>query len=205
MSYITDRDRPLRYLIVLLFVIYILMIPVWVVFFKSDPNIFFKQYWQTKVFADTEMLFNFTQHANIDPMNMVVGDLILNVIAFIPFGVYLEILYHEAHVVPKALTVFFVSLFIEVLQFSLQFGSTDIVDLISNTLGGVIGIVVMRAIYSKRSVKAVMVLALIFTVLVGLGVAVHTVNAYFSLADYYNSEAYEAYLQKVQEYAGGTV
>ena len=26
-------------------------------------------------------------------------------------------------------------------------------------------------------------------VLVGLGVAIHTVNAYFSLADYYNSEA----------------
>ena len=195
---ITDRDRPLRYLIVLLFIIYLIVVPVWVVFFKSDPHIFFRQYWLTKQFADTEMLYGFTDYVNTNPFSIVVGDMVLNVLAFVPFGVYLEMLYHDKVMLPKILIIALVSIVIEVLQFSLQFGSTDIVDLISNTLGGIIGILAMRLIYSKKSVKVILVLALIFTAATCISVGVHTVNEYYSIQDYYNSEQYEIYLETVQ-------
>ena len=199
---ITDRDRPLRYLIFLLFIIYLIMIPVWVMFFKSETSIFFKQYWETKQFADTYMLDHFTEYANVNPLRIKVGDMVLNVIAFVPFGIYLDMLYHDHAVISKIMGMVFVSLMIEVFQFSLMFGSTDIVDLISNTLGGVIGLLIMRRIYSDKSVKIMLVIALVLTIVVALEIGIHTVNAYYSLADYYNSEQYELYLEKVQEMTG---
>jgi len=199
---ITDRDRPLRYLLVLLFVVYFLLIPVWVVFFKADPSIFFSQYWERKQFADTELLLNFSGYANLNPFNILIGDMVLNVIAFVPFGVYLEMLYHKNTVISKVMVIFFTSLFIEVLQFSLLFGSTDIVDLISNTLGGVIGILAMRKIHKDKTVKIILVLAIITTLIITIAVGIHTVNRYYSISDYYNSEAYQIYLDKVQQLSG---
>ena len=202
---ITDRDRPLRYLIVLLFVIYFLMIPVWVVFFKSDPCIFFPQYWETKEFANTEMLYNVTENINVNPIRMWVGDMILNVLAFVPFGVYLEMLYHDHHVLPRVLLIVLTSVIIEVLQFSLKFGSPDIVDLISNSLGGIIGLCSMRIIYSKKSVRVVLALAIVFTLATGIVVGIHTVNAYYSIQDYDNSAQYMEYLEAVQDLTGAPV
>lgn len=66
---------------------------------------------------------------------------ILNVIAFIPLGVFVSLLKFRHPI----LTAFSVSLFYEIMQYILAVGTADITDLITNTLGGVIGILIIQA------------------------------------------------------------
>lgn len=68
------------------------------------------------------------------------SEIIQNVIAFIPFGVLIGMLWEEKTFVKKVLPVFLTSLSVEVLQYILAIGATDITDLITNTTGGIVGI-----------------------------------------------------------------
>ena len=81
-------------------------------------------------------------------VDMVRGpvDTILNVLLFIPMGVFLPVLYRKFdHIGKIALAGFLVSLSIEIAQ---MFGSgaTDINDLITNTLGACMGYVIYMAV-----------------------------------------------------------
>ena len=63
---------------------------------------------------------------------------------------------------------FFISLGIEVLQFILAIGATDITDLLGNTLGGIIGIGVFylfSKLFKNKTNKIINILALIVTIL----------------------------------------
>ncbi|SCW59775.1 Glycopeptide antibiotics resistance protein [Ruminococcaceae bacterium YRB3002] len=200
-SMITDRGRPLRVLLVILFIVYLLLVPVWVLLLKSSCEIFYISRWQGQIFADAEMFANFTHYSNMDPTNIFWGDMILNVAAFVPFGIYLEMLFHEKPFLLKTLTMFCVSLAIEITQFVLMIGATDIVDLIANTLGGVTGLIVMRVLYHNNMIKIVLVLAILMTLIVGIEVGIHSVNIYYDIRDFYNEENYNGYLNDFQEEA----
>jgi glycopeptide antibiotics resistance protein len=69
-------------------------------------------------------------------------ELIYNVIAFIPFGGYISMLKTNHSFIKKMLPIFGVSLLFEIIQFIFGLGASDITDLINNTLGGVIGILI---------------------------------------------------------------
>ena len=63
---------------------------------------------------------------------------------------------------------FFISLGIEVLQFILAIGATDITDLIGNTLGGIVGIGVFylfSKVFKNKTNNIINILALIATIL----------------------------------------
>lgn len=76
--------------------------------------------------------------------NVIDGDIplfeaLLNVIVFVPFG----FLFHKAFrwdILKEILLVLGISLIFEVIQYIFAIGATDITDLITNTLGGIIGI-----------------------------------------------------------------
>ncbi len=70
------------------------------------------------------------------------SELIYNVIAFIPFGGYISMLKTNWSFIKKILPIFGVSLLFEIIQFIFGLGASDITDLINNTLGGVIGILI---------------------------------------------------------------
>lgn len=75
-----------------------------------------------------------------------VSEIILNVVIFVPLGIYAGILF-ERWIFGKKLFFFFLSsLIIEVLQFILAAGAFDITDIITNTLGGIIGLMIFTAI-----------------------------------------------------------
>lgn len=85
-----------------------------------------------------------------------IGETILNAVIFLPLGTYAEILF-ERWVFRKKLFLFILfSLIIEGLQFTLAIGAFDITDLITNTLGGVVGLMIFKAIKTafNNSVKA---------------------------------------------------
>ena len=94
------------------------------------------------------------------------SEIILNILAFIPFGIYISILKEEWNFFQKALPVFCVSFTYETLQFIFGIGASDITDLIGNTLGGVIGIVLFRLlskVMKEYTIKIVNRLAVIGT------------------------------------------
>jgi glycopeptide antibiotics resistance protein len=68
------------------------------------------------------------------------NEIIYNVFAFIPFGIYISMLKPSWSFLKKIAVIAGVSLLFEVLQFIFAIGASDITDLIGNTLGGIIGV-----------------------------------------------------------------
>ncbi len=64
---------------------------------------------------------------------------ILNVVIFIPLGIYAGILFRKRTIALKVFFFFLISLLLEALQFVFRFGIFDITDLMTNTCGGIIG------------------------------------------------------------------
>ncbi len=68
------------------------------------------------------------------------SEIILNILIFVPFGVYISMLKAEWGILKKAAPAFFSSLAFEALQYLFGIGASDITDLLGNTLGGIVGI-----------------------------------------------------------------
>ncbi len=104
-------------------------------------------------------------------------EIYLNAIIFIPFGVYLSMLKANWSFIKRALTIASISLLFETIQYILAIGGADITDLISNSIGGIAGIVfykiVARVFKNKlRTNKIVNTFALIGTLVVMLFIGV---------------------------------
>jgi len=197
---IIDKGQPYRKLLVALFIIYLLLIPVWVLLLKSSCEIFYIGKWKGQIFASEEMIRNFSHYANLNPFKIFREDMLLNVAAFIPFGIYLEMLYHDKSFVKKTLTMALVSLAIEITQFTLLLGATDIVDLWANTLGGIIGLLLMRILYNDKGIKAVLIAAIFVTVIVAVGVGIKSVKIYRDVKFFYDELEKEEQLSGFPEY-----
>lgn len=92
-----------------------------------------------------------SQNGKID-----LSEMIMNVLIFLPFGIYAGILF-KRWIIGKIFFLFFLtSLIIEGFQFIFALGSFDITDIINNTLGGIIGLMTYLGIEKafKNSVKA---------------------------------------------------
>jgi len=68
------------------------------------------------------------------------GNVVGNIVIFIPLGTYLSLLKNDKRVITNLLLIFIVSLFVEIIQGLLGIGASDIDDIILNCLGGLIGI-----------------------------------------------------------------
>ena len=84
------------------------------------------------------------------------GEIILNVVIFVPLGIYAGILFERWIFAKKLFFFFLISLIVEGLQFLLAVGAFDITDIITNTLGGIIGLMIFKATEKafNNSVKA---------------------------------------------------
>ena len=68
------------------------------------------------------------------------GNVVGNIIIFIPLGTYLSLFKKNKRVITNLLFIFIVSLFVEIIQGLLGIGASDIDDIILNCLGGLVGI-----------------------------------------------------------------
>lgn len=136
----------------------------WIILFKTELNI--------GEMIDT-MHFRSVNLIPLGGSAMINGrpdlsEIVLNIIAFIPFGVYTSMLAPESGFLKKLLPVFSASFLYEALQYILAIGASDITDLTGNTLGGIIGIGVfclIRRLLKDKAVRAVNIAAGIGTVL----------------------------------------
>ena len=95
------------------------------------------------------------------------GEVFQNLLIFVPFGVYLQMLFPRLAFWKKAALAAGASLILEILQFILAVGASDITDLLANTLGaiaGVAGYLLLEKLLGKRTGTVVTVLASVATI-----------------------------------------
>jgi len=98
------------------------------------------------------------------------AEIIMNVVIFVPLGIYAGILFRRWITGKKLFFFFLISLIIEGVQLILGIGAFDITDIITNTFGGIIGLTIYKGIEtafrnSDQARKFINILASIGTVL----------------------------------------
>ena len=71
---------------------------------------------------------------------------IMNVLIFVPLGMYAGMLFDNWMLGKKILFCFLFSLLVEALQYILRIGAFDVTDIITNTSGGLTGLLLFSAI-----------------------------------------------------------
>ena len=123
-----------------LFLIYFVVI-IWVIIFKMSFSI----HELTQLRS-----INLIPYGDSAIVNQQVdfSEIYMNILAFVPFGIYLAMLKPNSAIVKLVAIVGFTSLSIEVIQYLFAIGASDITDLIGNTFGGLLGI-----LFNRVSVK----------------------------------------------------
>ena len=76
------------------------------------------------------------------------GEAIANVLIFVPFGIYAGILFQTWNTWGKGMLIFIFVFLIEAFQFVFRIGAFDINDIITNTLGGMLGLMLFYMVQS---------------------------------------------------------
>ena len=92
-----------------------------------------------------------------------------NVVVFVPFGIYLGLLVRSWSWLHVVGTVASVSLALEVAQYVLAVGSTDLTDVIANATGGLLGLGVAALVRRRSGAMAALTWLLVAGTLVMLG------------------------------------
>lgn len=153
--------RNQRMLTMSLFVIYLVVL-VWIILFKMEFS--FKYLHGLREvnlipFAGSTIVNN----------KVELSEIYMNIIIFVPFGVYIAMLKPNWSFLKKVTPIALTSLLFEIMQYTFAIGAADITDLIGNTLGGIIGVVIYLIAYKLfktniKTNKTFNVIALIGTV-----------------------------------------
>lgn len=94
------------------------------------------------------------------------SEIVMNVLIFIPLGIYVGTLFKSWNIRKKLSLFFLISLICEVLQFILGVGASDITDIINNTLGGILGLIMYKGIEKifKNNIKIQKLINIISTI-----------------------------------------
>lgn len=95
----------------------------------------------------------------------------LNVVIFIPLGIYVGMLFRNKAFVYNLLFFFLISLMLEGLQYAFKLGTFDITDLLTNTSGGIIGYLLYLAFKKlfkspRKAQKFLNIIAALGTILI---------------------------------------
>ena len=155
------RRKYFQPLSLAIFILYLLLL-FWVLYLKGN--------WVSALYSNYRRLHNLTVYERfmrcLIPFSQYFNngkgfwanvwelkDFPLNIIAFIPLGVYLSYFFRRHKLVKVTVTAFLCTLAIESLQLFTILGAFCGDDLLGNTLGGMIGYLVYCKVYSyKRTV-----------------------------------------------------
>ncbi|MFD3002977.1 VanZ family protein [Pontibacter toksunensis] len=130
-----------------LFIVY-LMALIWILLFKLDVQFSYTESRRVNLIPFSEPLI---LNGKAD-----FGEMLLNVVIFLPLGIYAGILFKRWIFGKKLFFFFLITFMLEGIQFLLRVGAFDITDITTNTLGGVIGSMIYKVIEKvfKSSVQA---------------------------------------------------
>lgn len=146
------QSKNQKVLSVVVFCIYLFLLT-WLILFKMSTSI-------------NEIMMLNMRSINLIPFkesvivnnSLDLSEIIYNILAFVPLGVYLCIFKPDWSKVLMILSAFFLSFLYELLQFILAIGASDITDLIGNTLGAVLGIglyLLFKKLFKKKAISIV--------------------------------------------------
>ncbi|MDE6744282.1 MAG: VanZ family protein [Lachnospiraceae bacterium] len=104
-----------------------------------------------------------------------INEIIWNLLVFIPYGLFIRILWEDRPLLKQFFPIICTSLLFEIIQFIFAIGASDITDVITNTLGGIIGVFVaigISKVVRKNWVKLINILSLTGGLLLTLLIAV---------------------------------
>ena len=120
-----------------LLIIYIIVL-CWILLFKLGVQFSYMSTRRVNLVPFDTLLFS---NGRVDK-----AELILNVVIFIPLGIYVGVLFKNRTWRHKFLIFALISLMFEGLQFIFKIGAFDITDVITNTIGGLVGLLLFSAI-----------------------------------------------------------
>lgn len=120
--------------------VYYLIVLVWIIIFKFQFAL------ENLPHIRNINLIPFAQSVIVNG-ELELNEIINNAMAFIPFGLFIHILWEQKSLVKQILPIIGTSLLFEIIQFLFSIGATDITDIISNSLGGIVGIMVAFSIH----------------------------------------------------------
>lgn len=141
-----------------LFIGYVIIL-IWILLFKFSMS-----------FNDLVLQFNNqSRNINLIPFKDSVilnqridlSEIINNIIIFIPFGGLLGIIDKKSSSLKKIIIILLFSLVIEFSQFIFGLGATDITDIITNTLGGIVGLLIyqfLKMLFKENKLDRILVL-----------------------------------------------
>ena len=127
------KNSLLNKVVIVSFILYLFLL-IWIIVFKFRLDIRDLRYLRS---------INFIPFKENE-----IREILVNILLFIPYGMYLRELNKK-----KSLTVGIIiltSFVFEVLQYILHIGISDINDMMMNTLGGILGILLISIIEKKR-------------------------------------------------------
>lgn len=131
------KDKTASKLTTVLFIIYLIILS-WILLFKLGVRFSYMANRRVNLVPFSQPLI---LNGKTD-----FGEMILNVVIFVPLGIYAGVLFKRWTFINKLFFFFLMSLMIEALQFIFRIGAFDITDIITNTLGGIIGLMIFIAI-----------------------------------------------------------
>lgn len=139
-----DKSNKLTKVLLLIY----LIVLVWILLFKLGVQFSYMANRSVNLIPFGEF---FLAGAKVDK-----AELILNMVIFMPLGVYTAVLFKQWTWARKVFFFFMISLFLEAVQFIFRIGAFDITDIITNTLGGIAGLLLLIIIEKlfNNNVKA---------------------------------------------------
>ncbi len=148
-----------KYFTLIVFILYLILL-CWLILFK--------------LVTSPEMIPNM-RNINLVPFaeSVIVNgkiyfkEIIYNILAFVPLGVYLSIIKKDWSLWEKVIVVFGLSLLFEITQYIFALGGSDITDIITNTLGGILGIEVFslfRRVFKEKTICIINILGIVIEI-----------------------------------------
>lgn len=144
-----------------------LVLLLWLLLFKnvSIPQLFTGNYQPRRTvnfipFATiADYIFGNTGVSKSVVWNNILG----NIFAFVPLGLYLQMIKRENTIKKGVMQILLISLLVEILQLAFGIGAGDVDDIILNTLGGLLGIIcyqlLLKICKTKEKIKTLITIA----------------------------------------------
>lgn len=166
-------EKFLLSIVYIIFFVYVLL-TIRIILFKDVPiYAIFKGMFRSVNLIPFYTIWQFIIDNNISFMRATVN-IIGNIGIFIPMGIFFPIVFKELNKKTMITAIIFISLGFETIQYILALGSSDIDDIILNSLGGIIGIAIyinMTKLFPNNIIKfkAIIGTSLVLGV-IGLGI-----------------------------------
>ena len=166
-----DITKRIRKLTIFTFIFYIILL-LWITILKCNME---ASVHGVRIFLEPMSIRErFIYAMSYFELDDSISSMILNVIIFIPFGILVPLLRGKASALTTIALAFLTTLAIESAQLIVAFGYFTYMDLICNTVGAVLGVIIFIALRKRLSERAI-VSTLVYSSLFGAAASIFAI------------------------------